>query len=63
MLLVLAIFIISNIISVFTSHFTIVLVARVIPAFFHPVYVSIALSVAGATVSEKKHQKRSLKYL
>ncbi|MBM7601448.1 putative MFS family arabinose efflux permease [Virgibacillus halotolerans] len=57
MLLVLAIFIISNIISVFTSHFTVVLVARVIPAFFHPVYVSIALSVAAASVSEKEAPK------
>lgn len=57
MLLVLAIFIIGNIISVFTSHFMVALVARVIPAFFHPVYVSMALSVAGASVSEKEAPK------
>ena len=57
MLLVLAIFIIGNIISVFTSHFTVALVARIIPAFFHPVYVSMALSVAGASVSEKEAPK------
>ncbi len=46
MLLVLAIFIIGNVISIFTTNFTVALVARVIPAFFHPVYVSMALSVA-----------------
>ncbi|ASN07251.1 MFS transporter [Virgibacillus necropolis] len=57
MLLVLVIFIIGNIISVFTTNFTVALVARVIPAFFHPVYVSIALSVAAASVSEKEAPK------
>lgn len=57
MLMVLAIFIIGNIISIFTTHFTVALVARVIPAFFHPVYVSMALSVAGASVSEKEAPK------
>lgn len=57
MLLVLVIFIISNIISVFTTNFTVALIARVIPAFFHPVYVSMALSVAGASVSEKEAPK------
>lgn len=57
MLIVLVIFIIGNIISVFTTSFTVALVARVIPAFFHPVYVSIALSVAGASVSEKEAPK------
>lgn len=57
MLMVLAIFIIGNIISIFTSNFTIALLARVIPAFFHPVYVSIALSVAGSSVSEKEAPK------
>lgn len=57
MLLVLTIFIIGNIISVFTNNFTITLIARVIPAFFHPLYVSMALSVAGASVSEKEAPK------
>lgn len=57
MLMVLAIFIIGNIISIFTSNFTIALLARVIPAFFHPVYVSMALSAAGSSVSEKEAPK------
>ena len=57
MLMVLAIFIIGNIISIFTSNFTIALLARVIPAFFHPVYVSMALSAAGSSASEKEAPK------
>ncbi|WIG34720.1 MFS transporter [Bacillus toyonensis] len=57
MLLVLAIFIIGNVISIFTKNFTVALVARVIPAFFHPVYVSMALSVAATSVSAKEAPK------
>jgi predicted MFS family arabinose efflux permease len=57
MLLVLAIFIIGNVISIFTTNFTVALVARVIPAFFHPVYVSMALSVAATSVSAKEAPK------
>ncbi|SIS03369.1 Predicted arabinose efflux permease, MFS family [Peribacillus simplex] len=57
MLLVLVIFIIGNIISVFTTNFTVALIARVIPAFFHPVYVSMALSVAAASVSPNEAPK------
>ncbi|USK42163.1 MFS transporter [Cytobacillus oceanisediminis] len=57
MLLVIAIFIIGNFISIFTTNFTVALLARVIPAFFHPVYVSIALSVAAASVSEREAPK------
>ncbi|MDR4926087.1 MFS transporter [Peribacillus simplex] len=57
MLLVLAIFIVGNVISIFTTNFTVALLARVIPAFFHPVYVSIALSVAAASVSEREAPK------
>ncbi|MBB5180024.1 putative MFS family arabinose efflux permease [Planomicrobium koreense] len=57
MLMVLGIFIIGNIIAVFTTDFTIALLARVIPAFFHPVYVSMALSVAAASVSAREAPK------
>ncbi|MCC2463817.1 MFS transporter [Bacillus mobilis] len=57
MLVVLAIFIIGNIISIFTTNFTVALVARVIPAFFHPVYVSMALSVAATSVNAKEAPK------
>ncbi len=57
MLFVLAIFIIGNIIAIFTTNFNIALVARVIPAFFHPVYVSMALSVAATSVDTKEAPK------
>ena len=53
MLLVLGIFTVCNIISAFASTFTIVLLARVLPAFFHPVYVSLAFAVASASVEPK----------
>lgn len=57
MILVLSIFIIGNVISVFTTQFSVALIARVIPAFFHPLYVAMALSVAGSSVSEQEAQK------
>lgn len=57
MLLVLGVFVIGNIVSIFTTNFTVALVARVIPAFFHPVYCSLAFSVAGASVREEEAPK------
>ncbi len=51
MLLVLGIFTICNIISIFASNFEILLAARVLPAFFHPVYCALAFSVATASVA------------
>lgn len=50
MLFVLSMFMVCNIISAFATNFTVVLLARVLPAFFHPVYVSLAFSVASASV-------------
>ena len=50
MLLVLGIFILGNIVSIFAPSFKILLIARVIPAFFHPIYCSMAFSVAAASV-------------
>lgn len=57
MLLVLGIFILGNIISIFTSNFNMLLIARVIPAFFHPVYCSLALTVASTSVSKEEAPK------
>lgn len=57
MTIVLIIFIISNITLIFTTNFTIALIARIIPAFFHPVYVSMALSVAAVSVDPKDANK------
>lgn len=57
MIIVLLIFIISNIISVFTTSFTVLLIARVIPAIFHPVYIALAFSVASDSVNSKDTPK------
>ena len=51
MLLVLSVFVLGNLISVFTDDFAVMLLARVVPAIFHPVYCSLAFSVAAASVS------------
>lgn len=57
MLLVLAIFVVSNVISIFTTSFTILLIARIIPAIFHPVYIALAFSVAADSVERKDAPK------
>ncbi|EJX19094.1 sugar transporter [Staphylococcus sp. OJ82] len=57
MIIVLLIFIISNIISVFTTNFTVLLIARVIPAIFRPVYIALAFSVASDSVNSKDAPK------
>jgi predicted MFS family arabinose efflux permease len=57
MLLVLGVFILGNVVSAFTSNFTILLIARVIPAIFHPVYVSLAFTVAASSVSKEEAPK------
>ena len=57
MLLALGIFIVGNIISMITTNFTVLLLARAFPAFFHPVYVSMAFTVAAASVSKKDAPK------
>ncbi len=46
MILVLSIFTIGNITAAFAVDFPTLLAARVIPAFFHPVYISFALAAA-----------------
>lgn len=57
MLLALGIFIISNIISMLTTSFSVILIARIIPAIFHPIYVSMAFSVAAASVPKDEAPK------
>ena len=57
MVLVLSVFTACNVISAFASYFPVVLITRVIPAFFQPVYVSMAMSVAGSSVPEKESPK------
>ncbi|WP_144550061.1 MFS transporter [Bacillus sp. X1(2014)] len=57
MLLVLGVFVLGNIVSIFTSNFTILLIARIIPAIFHPIYCSLAFTVAAASVSKEEAPK------
>jgi len=57
MLFVLAVFALSNIISYEAGSFNVLLVARVLPAFLHPVFWSIALSTAAASVKKEDAPK------
>lgn len=63
MVIVLSIFLISNLVQAFTNIFYIALIARVVPAFFHPVYVSLAFAVASSTTSEKESPKAVAKVM
>ncbi|WP_204217336.1 MFS transporter [Gordonibacter sp. An230] len=49
MLLALGVFSACNAVSVFASSFEVLLAARIAPAAFHPLYVSMALAVAAQT--------------
>ena len=56
MLLALGVFSVCNLFSVFAPTFELLLAARVIPAAFHPLYVSMAMAVAqqtGDTAAER----------
>ncbi|CAH0145033.1 Inner membrane transport protein YdhP [Peribacillus sp. Bi96] len=57
MLFVLGIFVLGNIVSIFTSNFTIAIIARVIPAIFHPIYFSAAFTMAANSVSKEEAPK------
>ena len=57
MLLVLGVFVLGNTVSIFTTNFSILLIARIIPAFFHPIYCSLAFTVAAASVSKEEAPK------
>ncbi|ANF97077.1 MFS transporter [Paenibacillus bovis] len=57
MLLVLGVFVVSNIVAIFTSNFAVAMIARVIPAIFHPVYFSAAFTIAAESVHKKEAPK------
>jgi predicted MFS family arabinose efflux permease len=57
MLLVLGVFVLGNIVSIFASNFTIALIARVVPAIFHPIYCSMAFTEAANSVSREEAPK------
>jgi len=51
------IFILSNVLSAFAPNFTVLLLARILPAAFHPVYVSMAFTEAGKAVQPEESAK------
>jgi len=57
MLLVLGVFVVSNIVSIFTSNFAVAMIARVIPAIFHPIYFSAAFTIAAESVRKEEAPK------
>jgi predicted MFS family arabinose efflux permease len=63
MLLVLGIFFVGNIVSAFSTSFTVVLIARVIPAFFQPIYCSLAFTAAATSVSKEEAPKAVAKVI
>lgn len=63
MLLVLGVFVVSNIVALVTDNFTVLLLTRIIPAVLHPVYCSLAFSVAAASVSRTEAPKAVAKVI
>ncbi|MFC7393740.1 MFS transporter [Scopulibacillus cellulosilyticus] len=57
MLFVLGIFVLGNIVSIFTSNYAIAIIARVIPAIFHPIYFSAAFTMAANSVRKEEAPK------
>ncbi len=57
MLLVLTAFVVGNTISLLTTNFTILLIARILPALFHPIYCSLAFTVAASSVRKEEAPK------
>ena len=57
MIFVLGLFTICNVISIFARDFNLLLAVRVLPAFFHPVYCSMAYTVAAQLVGQKDAPK------
>ncbi|RQO71720.1 MFS transporter [Pedobacter sp. KBW06] len=55
--LVLAAFAVSNLISAFSPNFNVLLIARILPAFLHPVFWSIGLATAAKSVPAEQSPK------
>jgi len=53
MLLVLGMFFLGNIVSIFTTDFSILLIVRIVLGFFHPIYISLAITVAASSVRKE----------
>lgn len=59
MLICLAVFILSWLTSAFVSEFWQLLILRAIPAFFHPIYIALALSMVANLVEDKKENPKA----
>ncbi|MBO1307323.1 MFS transporter [Enterococcus sp. 669A] len=57
MLAAAGVFVVGNIVTILAPSFEIALLARIIPAFFHPIYCSLALTIAGETADKKEAPK------
>lgn len=63
MLAVLGVFTACNVVSAFAESFPVLLTARILPAFFQPVYVSMAFSLAAASVEPSRAPKAVAKVM
>jgi multidrug resistance protein len=57
MCLVLGIFVLSNIMSALAPNFTVLMIARILPAFLHPVFWAVATVAASKQVEPKDAPK------
>ena len=55
--LVLAVFVLSNGLSAIASNFTMLMIARILPAFLHPVFWAVSMSVAAKQAGPKDAPK------
>lgn len=54
---VLAIFVLSNTLSALAPNFTVLMIARILPAFLHPVFWAVSISAAAKAAGPKKAPK------
>lgn len=57
MCLVLGIFVVSNMLSAIASSFTVLMIARILPAFLHPVFWAVAMTAAAKQAGPKDAPK------
>jgi DHA1 family inner membrane transport protein len=55
--IVLVVFIISNLLSMVAPNFPVLLIARILPAFFHPIFFSVAMATAAQSAAPHEAPK------
>lgn len=63
MLITLGLFCVSAFGSIFANSFELLLFFRLLPAFLHPVYIALALSLASHSSKDKKQSTRALSFV